>query len=546
MNWRPLRWLRRVPRILAAPRPEPAQQERRILAIQRNIVLPAKLVVIGVVFYYLFFSRWVGEAASTYGVVLETMQDLFAAYVILNIAAAAVLFVVRRFPPGFVQWIVFAVGLVDGLLLAGLTVLTGGFDSILYWVFPGMIVLNAISIPLATPQIVLNLALSAFYLGAGFLEPDVCNTEITLPNLPPRAARNTGSSVLSADDLKDLPSFAAQLRRQSDPASRFLWRRFSQTTRQELSADSETNIANAELRRALGKELNRILLPAHHVTITASAEAQDNPTEPFLLRLAVLWLLTICCYGVQALAARQELAEEEQKEFVARTEQLRTAGRLAAEIAHELKNPLGIINNALYSLQRAARDSRPASLQQLEMIQEEVEHSDRILTQLMGYAQLSEGRVEKLSVIEELDRAIAQVFPPAVPIGTQVHREYGHRFPPLLMQRRHLFETFVNLLQNAREALADRGHVYVTAQCRRDYSVEVTVRDDGPGIPPDKLERIFEAYYTTKVRGTGLGLAIVKHNVELYGGVVRVESELGKGAKFTLVFAAKALMNLSQ
>jgi signal transduction histidine kinase len=71
------------------------------------------------------------------------------------------------------------------------------------------------------------------------------------------------------------------------------------------------------------------------------------------------------------------------------------------------------------------------------------------------------------------------------------------------------------------------------------------VRDDGPGVPPDKIERIFEAYYTTKQHGTGLGLAIVKHNVELYGGRIHVESVLGKGAKFTVIFPAKALMKLS-
>jgi signal transduction histidine kinase len=85
--------------------------------------------------------------------------------------------------------------------------------------------------------------------------------------------------------------------------------------------------------------------------------------------------------------------------------------------------------------------------------------------------------------------------------------------------------------------------VFVTADCHRDHSIEISVRDDGPGIAPDKIERIFEAYYTTKEHGTGLGLAIVKHNVELYGGNVRVESELGKGAKFTLIFPAKASMN---
>jgi signal transduction histidine kinase len=88
--------------------------------------------------------------------------------------------------------------------------------------------------------------------------------------------------------------------------------------------------------------------------------------------------------------------------------------------------------------------------------------------------------------------------------------------------------------------------VFVAAECRRDYSVEISVRDDGPGISPDKIERIFEAYYTTKENGSGLGLAIVKHNAELYSSSVRVESKLGQGAKFTLIFPAKALMKLAK
>ncbi|MEI7937677.1 MAG: ATP-binding protein, partial [Verrucomicrobiota bacterium] len=115
------------------------------------------------------------------------------------------------------------------------------------------------------------------------------------------------------------------------------------------------------------------------------------------------------------------------------------------------------------------------------------------------------------------------------------------------MQRRHLVDTVMNLLQNAREVLGEKGgNVFVSARCHSDSSVEVAVRDDGPGIPPEKLERIFEAYYTTKDKGTGLGLATVRHNVELYGGTVQVESSLGKGARFVLVFPAKALITLAR
>jgi signal transduction histidine kinase len=220
---------------------------------------------------------------------------------------------------------------------------------------------------------------------------------------------------------------------------------------------------------------------------------------------------------------------------------------VAAEFTHQMKNPLAIINNAAYSLQRALKQGKPVSPDQIRIIQEEVEHSDRIITQIMGYAQLSEGHVEKLNVVEELDNAIAQVFPPAAGYPVRIRRKYDGEFPPLFMQRRHLVDTFINLLQNAREALGQAGgNITVKADCRSDYSVEISIRDDGPGIPPDKQEKIFEAYYTTKEKGTGLGLATVKHNVELYGGTVRVESALGKGAQFTLIFPARALIKLAR
>jgi len=177
-------------------------------------------------------------------------------------------------------------------------------------------------------------------------------------------------------------------------------------------------------------------------------ELPDNPTEPLLLRMVLLLLMTLCCYAVQVLLEKQRQAEEEAREFGMREGQLQSAGRLAAEFVHQMKNPLAIINNAVFSMQRALKDGRGVS-EQIRIIQEEVERSDRIITEVMGYAQLSEGRVEKLSVTEELDRAIAQVFPKGTQYKVQLHREYAPNFPPLLMLRRHVADTFVNLLQNA-------------------------------------------------------------------------------------------------
>jgi signal transduction histidine kinase len=473
-------WPKKLAALLEIPAPDPSQQTARIVAMQRNIVLPVRAMVTGVVLYYLFYSRWLAEVATTQGVVLETLQNFFVFYVLFQAGAASLLLIVKRYRLGLIQWLVFTIGLLDGLLYAGLALVTGGFESVLFWVFPGLIVINALSIPLATPQLVLNLLLSAFYLGAGMLNANISENESTVPQI--RAGPIT-----------------------------------------------------SEVRKAIAS--------GKFVVMEPPAEAESG-AEPFLLRLSILWLTTLSCYGVRALLEKQRQVDEEAQEFAARQEQLGAAGRLAAEIAHQMKNPLGIINNAAFSLQRALREGTGEVAQQIQIIQEEVERSDRIITQLIGYAQLSEGRVEKLSVTEELERAIGQVFPRGAQYETQIQRDYADPFPPLLMQRAHLIQVFVNLLQNAREVLHGRGNIYVSARCRPDYSIEVVIRDDGPGIAGDKLGMIFEAYFTNKVKGTGLGLAIVKHNVELYGGTVRVESELGKGARFVLLFPAKIVPRL--
>lgn len=538
-------WFKRLPGMLAAPRLEPAEHSQRILTIQRNIVMPARLLVIAGVLIQFYTSRWLNEAVDTYGVVFESIQNTLLGYAVLAVVTAVIIYVVRRFPPAMVQWLVFTIGLGDGVLLAALTVLTEGFMSPLYWVYPGVILINALSIPLATPQIVLNLMLSVFFLAAGLLEIGA-QKEISQPPFT-RVGGTTGGTKFNVADFNDqLPEICEWLAR-TPPIVTRKWFSLSETTRQKLEHYRATRTGAEELKTALAADFNRFARRTPLVLSDATTlEIPETSAGPFVLRVAVLVLFTFCCYGLQVLVAAQQRAEADQTEFLVRTEQLRGAGRLAAEFAHQIKNPLAIINNAVFSLRRALRQGPPESTQHLEIIQEEVARADQTITQIMGYAQLSEGRVEKLDVRQELERACEQVLPRGIQTGVQLHLECAREFPPLLMQRRHFTECVINLLQNAREAVGEKGNVHLTATVDRDYAVKITVRDDGPGIAPDKLERIFEAYYTTKDRGTGLGLAIVKHNVELYSGSVRVESALGQGAGFTLVFPAKTLIKLGK
>jgi len=532
-------WLKRLPAVLGALRAEPGEHAHNVVKLQRNIILPARLLVVSTVLYHIYTAQWFTRGDDTYAVVFETIEKTFTAYSLFVLGVTVLLYVVRRPPQGSVQWLVFAVGLADGVFLGGLTVLTGGFESILYWVYPVLIILNAVSIPLATPQIVLNLVLGIFFLGAGWIEtqaqpdPSLASFPIQRPHIKP-------------EDLQDLTAVIEHLRSSPELFSRVLWNGLPQVTQRNATNYLATGEGEAELKESLAKDLDRILYPRRLISYaSASPDLPETEAGPYVLRVAVLVLLTFCCYGVQVLFAAQLRTEEEQKEYALRTEQLRSAGRLAAEVAHQIKNPLAIINNVTFSLQKNFVKEKPEAATQVEIIREEIAKADRIITQVMGYAQLSEGRVQKLNVIDEINRAIEEVFPANVPTGTHIQREFAGSFPPLLMQQKHFSEAVGNLLQNARDAVAGQGTVQVGARYLADHSVEITVRDDGPGVPPDRLGRIFEAYYTTKERGTGLGLAVVKHNAELYGGRVRTESELGKGAKFTLIFPAKTLLPIS-
>jgi signal transduction histidine kinase len=454
--------LDRLIALLKIPAPDTPQLVRRITIMERDIVLPIKAAGIAMLLQSFYFTPWIGIVSGTLDVAVESVQYFFWLYVLVNVVMASLLLSMRWLPLALIEWAVFFMSLVDGVFLGALTLVTGGYNSILYWLFLGLVARSAVSVPRATSQLMLNLTLIGCFVLAGVIDVSVA------VNLD-----ETNRRVL------DLP----------DPL--------------------------------------------------------DSPAEPLLLRLVLLLLMTVCCYGVQVLSERHRRVVEEAREFAMREGQLRSAGRLAAEIAHQIKNPLAIINNAAFSLRRALKEGRTDALEQIQIIQEEVERSDRIITQIMGYAQLSEGRVEKLNVIEEIESALTQVFPPAAQYRVKIHRDYAPQFPPLLMQRRHASDAFTNLLQNAREALDGReGNIFVSAQCRSDYAIEVSIKDDGPGIPAHKQEKIFEAYYTTKEKGTGIGLATVKHNVELYGGEVRVESELGKGTRFILSFPGRTLIKL--
>lgn len=442
--------------------PEVAELQRRLLPLERNLVLPAKFGLLAVVWWNLHYGNWFGGIPVVADLAIEYTRMAVRFYGVFLAGMGAVLLLARRLPFPVLQWAVYGGFLVDGVLLAALAVVTNGFDSIVYWLFIALLLRNAATLAPTLAQLILNLLTTLLFVIAGLV-----------------------NEAIMSDVLE----------RVTDP-------------------------------HALAEALNYA----------------EPDLEQIGLRIAMLVFTALTCYGVQVLYEQQRVALEEAREFAAREAALHSAGRLAAQIAHQIKNPLAVINNSAFSLNRALESARPELRRHVEIISEEVERSDRILTQLMNYARLAEGHVEKLDVKEEVERAVREVFPPGGGFATRVTCEIEPHLPALVMQRAHLSEILVNLLKNAREAVAAGGAIRVTVNDTDEGAIVVRVSDDGPGIPPDRRERVFEAYYTTKPGGTGLGLPIVRHNAELYGGTVQLDSSLGKGATFTVVFPSKALV----
>jgi len=432
--------------------PDDGSQRARIQFMERNTVLPVKAVYFLVLIFYLYFTEWpeMMDADRVRWTLLRTIQWFFVFCLIVNVIIGVMLIRMEEFSTRVLREVVFSICLFDALLLAMMTELTGGFESFLFWMFLGLQIRNAISMPIASTQIVANLSVSVIYLCAGAFDIVVARSEEDLGNIK---------------------------------------------------------------------------------------------GEPVMLRALLLMLMTACGYGLQVLIDKQRRMEAEEDEFDRRQSQLQASGRLAAEIAHQVKNPLGIINNAAFALGQAS-DGNESAKRQVGLIREEVNKADQIITKLMGYAQLVEGRLAKLNVNETLDAAILQVFPRGSRFGTRIRREYGIALPPLLAQPEHISEVFVNVIQNAREVLGDNGEIRIKTSYEGDYTFRVVIEDNGPGIPPDLLESVFEPYHTTKEKGTGLGLAIVRHNTELYGGTVKIESELGKYTRFNLLFPGRTAIRL--
>jgi signal transduction histidine kinase len=237
----------------------------------------------------------------------------------------------------------------------------------------------------------------------------------------------------------------------------------------------------------------------------------------------------------QRLAARERELRA-QGEALVRSERLAAIGRIAAQITHEIRNPLSSISLNAEELGERAPEARELC----DAIVREVDRLAAITEEYLRFARLPKPQVHRADLNDTVRDLLDFVRPELEASGVQVEPSLSPELPRVLADVAQLRQLLLNLLRNAREAMPSGGRLRVLTR-GGESSVEVEISDTGAGIPPERKARIFDPFFTTKARGTGLGLAMAQENALEHGGQLLCESTVGKGTAFTLRLPAAPL-----
>jgi len=271
----------------------------------------------------------------------------------------------------------------------------------------------------------------------------------------------------------------------------------------------------------------------------------------FVVSITVIILVTLRTSGL--LVERIREADQKRASMYAEMEhtgKLASLGRLAAGVAHEINNPLAIINEKagllkdLVEFSKSYQD-REKLMVQVDSILRSVNRCRDITHRLLGFAKRMDVKVETIYLNELLQEVLGFLEKEAFHRNIKVEFDLAPDLPPVVHDRGQLQQVFLNIINNAFEAVDDGGNITIATKENETEpaTIEVTITDDGRGIHPDDLKHIFDPFYTRgKEHGTGLGLSISYGIVAKCGGDIRVKSEVGKGSTFTVVLPHKCTM----
>jgi two-component system NtrC family sensor kinase len=230
-------------------------------------------------------------------------------------------------------------------------------------------------------------------------------------------------------------------------------------------------------------------------------------------------------------------------EHVLHVEKMASLGKMAAVVAHEVNNPLsGILTYAKLLRKwvlsgQAGNEKREEAIQCLDLIASESRRCGELIKNLLTLSRTAPMNVQTTDLREVVDRCLLLVRHNLELVGIELQLKLAEDLPLVQCDPAQIEQVLLALIMNAIDAMPRGGTLWLEARrSRDDQAIEILVRDDGAGIPPDVLPQIFEPFMTTKEngRGVGLGLAISRGIVERHGGRIEVVSELGRGTAFTV------------
>jgi PAS domain S-box-containing protein len=214
-------------------------------------------------------------------------------------------------------------------------------------------------------------------------------------------------------------------------------------------------------------------------------------------------------------------------------------GTLAATVAHELRNPLGVVRTAAYNIKRKAQN--PLLDSHLENIEKKVLESEQIISNLLFYSRIKIPHYEDMKIYDLLDECVKEAQKRYNNLKVKIVRRYrpisslSAQFDPFQIR-----EVFMNILNNAYEAVDEKkGRIEVTAFQDGTDEACISFKDNGIGIDEENLKRLSEPFFTTKTRGTGLGLTVCHQIINLHAGRIEVQSQKGKGSLFKVCLPLK-------
>jgi len=240
---------------------------------------------------------------------------------------------------------------------------------------------------------------------------------------------------------------------------------------------------------------------------------------------------------------------KEAQEQLLRREKLALLGQLAGSVGHELRNPLGAIKNAAYFLRMVLEGADGEVVETLDIIDQEIAMSDRIIGSLLDFARTKAPVKRKTDLNHVVRTAIDRA---AVPEDVELRSELAESLPAVMADPDQLAQVFQNIVSNALHAMLDGGRLLVRSREVSETAagsgeggtqgdegapsgwLRVTIEDTGSGIAEEDVIRVFEPLFTTKAKGIGLGLPLAKTLVEANGGRIELRSELYKGSSFTV------------